>query len=352
MSTNLGDFVDNSVNELLIGEGKNKVPSLETLKDLTRANAPIKKTFIVKSVNEFVDDAKNLPPAKSYINGMIADNDLCILFGPSGAGKSTLAFQLAAMVSSGRNIGGLTTEQSAQSVYWFDFEYNVRQVSRIAKDETFSHNLKRVILDVLNYEGDNELLVEVANMIEEIAQSGLKSLIIIDNITALMSNTERASDAAKLLKVLNKIKFKYPYITLIVIAHTPKRRHIEEINTSSLLGSANLTNLVDSMIAINYSAKGSNIRYIKELKTRFESFVHNSVNIIECQFESEPFTHLQVRGYDTEERNTDTLQQISENEKRAKILDMHKEGNSLRAIGDELGLSHTQVSKIIKSAIT
>ena len=54
----------------------------------------------------------------------------------------------------------------------------------------------------------------------------------------------------------------------MVIAHTPKIRGYEPLTSSDMAGSAKLMNFFDEGIAIGKSAKDSNLRYVKQVKTR------------------------------------------------------------------------------------
>ena len=55
---------------------------------------------------------------------------------------------------------------------------------------------------------------------------------------------------------------------MLVVGHTPKRDFTKILTSSDLAGSKQLTNLVDTLIALNKLPKDDNLRYLKHVKCR------------------------------------------------------------------------------------
>jgi|CXWL01.1.fsa_nt_gi hypothetical protein len=99
--------------------------------------------FIVKSGNQWLDEAKGRPSPKMLFGEFWFQGELCILFADTNVGKSILAVQIGDMISRGVQSAGfspslpadeeqakactLNTECSPQKVVYFDFELTDKQ---------------------------------------------------------------------------------------------------------------------------------------------------------------------------------------------------------------------------------
>ena len=91
--------------------------------------------------------------------------------------------------------------------------------------------------------------------------------MFIDNLTFICRDAEKAVTAAELMIRLVRLKKMYD-LTMVVIAHTPKRDSGLPLTQNDLAGSSKLMNFFDSGIAIGRSAKSSELRYVKQVKVR------------------------------------------------------------------------------------
>ena len=57
-------------------------------------------------------------------------------------------------------------------------------------------------------------------------------------------------------------------LSILVLAHTPKRPFARPLTVNDLAGSKQLSNFTDTMFAIGDSIQGSNIRYLKTKKQK------------------------------------------------------------------------------------
>ncbi|MEQ1645838.1 MAG: hypothetical protein ABL959_20470, partial [Pyrinomonadaceae bacterium] len=93
-------------------------------------------------------------------------------------------------------------------------------------------------------------------------------VLIVDNITYLdRGPTSNANIATAIMPALNDLK-RHHFLSILVIAHTPKRKPWLPITERDLQGSVNLANFADSMFAIGRSRHSTDWRYVKQIKVR------------------------------------------------------------------------------------
>ncbi len=320
------------------------------------------RTIITKSVNDWIEEVKGKPAPSKLFFDLWREGDFCIFFGDSGLGKSLLAVQLAEslakggvyneptdndlLVSTPTPILYLDAELSAKQ---FEMRYSIEQPDKtLTNHYDFSANFSRSELnpdfeDIKEFE---KYLYE--DLQKEIAEKGIKH-IIIDNFTALKTqNTQDTQSAMELAKTLNQFK-KKNNVSLLVLGHTPKRNPANAITRNDLAGSANLYNLCDACFAIGQSAGDSKMKYIKQLKYRHGDKQFDSDNVILCEIEKpHNFTRFRFIGTDDEQAHLKTPHDKEERE--SAIIELHKQGKSNRQISDLLGITHTTVNRKMKKA--
>ena len=110
---------------------------------------------------------------------------------------------------------------------------------------------------------------------------------------------------------LNNLKKKYG-LSVLVLAHTPKRSLDCPITSNDLAGSKRLYNFFDSVFAIGKSAQDGGLRYVKQLKVRYGTFSHDADNVIIYEIEKvDAFLQFVFRGYSTEKEH---LKKLGDNE--------------------------------------
>ena len=311
--------------------------------------------FTVKSANQVIDEAKNRPVPSKLFGQLWFEHEVCILFADTNVGKSILAVQIADGISKGCNIMGLEMGAAPQLVLYFDFElsdkqFELRYIGVGGNHYKFSDNFKRVEVnpDVVDYPDGFDFEDYVKQSLEDaVLQYGAK-IIIIDNLTYLSRETEKARDALPLMKWLKALGRKYN-LSILVLAHTPKRDLSKPLNRNDLSGSKMLINFCDGCFAIGESTKDKTVRYIKEIKQRNVSVAYDGDNVIVCEI-CKPDDFLQFRfigyGYESEH-----LRQIGDTERAALIdraKDLSRKGKSQREIATELGISPASVNKYLK----
>jgi DNA-binding TFAR19-related protein (PDSD5 family) len=188
----------------------------------------------------------------------------------------------------------------------------------------------------------------VKEQMEYAIQSTKARVLIIDNITYMRNGTEQAKDALPLMKTLKALKTKYK-LSLLVLAHTPKRNLYRPLTVNDLQGSKMLINFADSAFAIGQSYTRRGLRYLKQIKQRSQKEEYGENNI--CLISQEKylnFLRYNFEGYASErdhlrlptnQRNEAIIQQV---------ITLHQQGQSLRQVATEVGIHYTTVGRIIK----
>lgn len=243
--------------------------------------------FKVQTANDWIEQAKARPIPKMLFSEFWHEGEVSILFADTNLGKSILAVQIADSISQGIPVPGFKCEAQTQKVLYFDFELTDKQFqNRYSIDYEnpyfFSNNLFRVEINPESDIPENTTFEDFLNKSIEsaIIKTGAKCLVI-DNLTYLRSETEKAKDALPLMKQLKALKNKYN-LSLLILAHTPKRDLSKPITRNDLQGSKMLINFCDSCFSIGESFTDKSIRYLKMIKARNTEIIYDSENVIEC----------------------------------------------------------------------
>ena len=338
----------------------------ESEKQLKQANEAkeSKGLFIVKTASRWIEQAKTRPIPKMLFGEFWFEGELCILFADTNLGKSILAVQIGNSISKGEQIHGFKLETTKQPILYFDFELTDKQFEgRYCKKNGIKNTYEQ------HYEWDcNFIRSEInpdAAIVENLSfedylnhslerciiETGAK-ILIIDNLTYLKNETERAKDALPLMKHLKALKSKYG-LSILAIAHTPKRDLSKPITRNDLQGSKMLINFCDSSFAIGESHVDKNLRYLKQVKQRNTEQIYDAENVCICQIDKPlNFVMFEFMNFGKEWEH---LKQQTEKDKESlneKVSELKKQGLSLREIGAELGISHMKVSRISKDCNT
>ena len=314
--------------------GNNFIALLEAdLKDNLRqlkATLPV-GLLEVKTANSWIEQASKRPIPRMLFSEFWYEQELCILFADTNVGKTILAVQIADSISRGQSIPGFKLETMPQKVIYCDFELNDKQFQgryshNYGEPYVFSDNFLRVEINPdAVFPEDASFELSLSNAIESvIIETGAK-ILIIDNITYLRHENERAKDALPLMKHLKMLKNKYN-LSLLVLAHTPKRDLTKPLTRNDLQGSKVLMNFCDSSFAIGESSSDSSFRYIKMIKVRSTEHIYDSYNIIVCQItKPDNFLHFNFLHLDSEYKHLKTVterdREILEEEVRRCIVE-------------------------------
>lgn len=311
--------------------------------------------FVIKEANQWIEEAKNRPIPKMLFSELWFEGEVCILFADTNLGKSILAVQIGDSVSRGIAIPNFKLEAIAQPVLYFDFELSDKQFEMRYSDDFKDHykwndNFLRVEInpdaDLPNKQTFEDSLLE---SIEKAINNIGAKILIIDNLTYLNNDSEKGNSASTLMKVLKRLKNEYN-LSILVLAHSPKRDSSKPITRNDLSGSSRLMQFCDSSFAIGESHKDSSLRYIKQIKVRNTAQLFGTTNVIVCEIVKDVnFLKFKLLTCTYESEH---LKEMSQNN-RTELIDQAKqlqtEGKSQRDIASELNISLGAVNKYVNS---
>lgn len=316
-----------------------------------------RELFVVMPASQWIEQAKLRPIPKMLFGPLWFENEICILFADTNLGKSILAVQIGDSISTGTPLLDFKYDVQPQQVLYFDFELADKQFENrysINFEDHYQFNPNFIRVEI-NPEAiiPNGILFEEflsASLEKTIIRTGAK-VLIIDNLTYLKSETEQAKNALPLMKHLKSLKSKYG-LSLLVLAHTPKRDLSKPITRNDLQGSKMLINFCDSSFAIGESHFDKSSRYIKQIKSRNTEIIYDSENVCVCYIEK-PHNFLQFDFINFSSEG-EHLKEITEKDKAQKVvevMELKEQGVPNMEIARRYGVSEGAVRKWIKKAI-
>ncbi|RFZ84123.1 LuxR family transcriptional regulator [Mucilaginibacter terrenus] len=310
--------------------------------------------FISKTAADWLIQPKDQPRYQRLFGEFWRKDELCIMFADTNVGKSILAVQIGDAISAGRHIGNYTTTKQDEAVLYFDFELTAQQFAErytyINNRYGFAPNFHRLMI---NPDAGRERKFAsfhdyIINAFENVLVSTNASTIIIDNITCLRTSTESAAGAVKLMQSLKMLRSKYK-LSVLVLAHTPKRNVARPITRNDLQGSKMLLNFADSAFAIGESQTTPGLRYLKQIKQRTGTLTHGADNVCLCRIQKhDNFLKFEFTGEGTEAEH---LLHYTEQQRKAtedRVMQLHNSGVTLRKIAAQTGLSHASVARMVR----
>lgn len=298
--------------------------------------------FVVKSANEFIDEAKLRPIPRQLYDLFWFEHEICMLFADSNVGKSIMGVQIGEEVS------------KTDPVLYVDFELSDKQFeARYSQDYSnhykFPNNFFRAELNPDDEFDGHESFEEYleASLEQVIISSGIK-VIIIDNITYLRNETDKAKNALPLMKRLKAIKKKHD-LSILVLAHTPKRDMTKPLTQNDLGGSKMIMNFCDSAFAIGASQKDSSVRYLKHIKTRNTQAEYHADNVkVYHIVKPENRLFMEFMGFGCEREHLKIVSEKEREDIKLKAIELKAANWSIRDISKELGIAVGTVHKYTK----
>ena len=177
-------------------------------------------------------------------------------------------------------------------------------------------------------------------------------MLIIDNLTYLRDETENARNALPLMKYLKDLKSKHG-LSILTLAHTPKRDSSKPLGRNDLQGSKMLINFCDSSFAIGESHKDPGLRYLKQIKARNSEFIYHSENVLLASVQKQSnFLGFHFLGTGSESEHLKSQSDRERSELDEKIKEMAASGKQQKEIAAELGLNPSTISRRLRSMQT
>jgi len=313
------------------------------------------KLMYIKPANQWIAEQRLKPAPKKLFGGFWCEGELCLLFADTNMGKSILAVQLGDSISRGVPIGPFEMEAEAGSpALYIDFELSAKQFElRYSSPDgrhLFSPEFYRAEYNTQMETPDNFGSFD-AFMRHNLAwaiRNTTPAVLIIDNITCLSEGgTQSAGRAVALMKHLKALQVKHR-LSILVLAHTPKRNPATPITRDDIGGSKMLMNLADSAFAIGQSYAPGNRRYLKQVKQRSGAETHGQNQV--CLFELERADgFLKYRFTGTAHESDHLLRRDKQDRAHtaAQVADLHKTGLSQRQIAARLQIGLATVNRMV-----
>lgn len=329
---------------------------IEEAEALIKRDNESKGLFLVKTAAQWMDEAKKRPVPMMLFSEFWFEGDLCILFADTSLGKSILSVQIGSSISSGRSIAGFKMQANKQKVLCFDFEltdkmFEKRYSENFNNHYCFDSNFLRAEINPEKSDYKEHRFESFESYLYDSIEKSVKEteakILIIDNITYLKDETEKARAALPLMKHLQALKKKYG-LSILALAHTPKRDLSKPITRNDLQGSKMLINFCDSSFAIGESQKDNHIRYLKQIKPRNTEIIYDSENVCVCEV-VKPLNFLQFEflNFGSEHEH---LKQHTQDDREgviAKVKELSGQGKKQREIAGALSISLGAVNKYL-----
>ncbi|GEM_PF-6532432 len=316
--------------------------SLKT--DHTYASSDV-EYFTTYTTDELIDYAKS-NPRKMMLGSLWLKDENLIFFAQTNVGKSVFAQQIGIHLALGTSMHDtyLPNEMGEQNVLYFDFELGKRTIGTRLGEKNRNIPTYRVAKPNPNLTIGS---FHVLSAIESELKKGWADVIIIDNISGIQVDNEKAAAGGELLQKINALRTKYK-IMMCIVTHTTKRPKYFEIGPYDLAGSSQISNQIDNLIALGFSSRDINERYLKQLKVRDSEFTYQADNVMVMEIVAEDKAlGFKITG------TTDEKQLIGERvdrtERDSEIQALADKGVSSRKIAESLGMGKSRVAEIIKN---
>lgn len=298
------------------------------------------EVYVIKSGKEWAKMGLREEDKKCLWLSLWREREICFLFADSNIGKSIYALQMAFHIA------------KTQKVIYFDYEMDFKEFqSRCTGHDKSLYMIPDGFMrcepnrDIFLDNNADEILVrEIERVIE---REGAK-VIIIDNITFITRNSQSSAGASVLMYRLKLLQRKYG-ISMLILAHTPKRNMRLPLTQNDLAGSKKLFNFADSGFAIGQSYMDNNLQYVKQLKARGGEIEYGRDNVIliERRF-SDNWLHFETIGYDAESNHIRESKDSEREKLRGEIIKMQANGLSQREMAKILKISAAKVNILMK----
>lgn len=296
----------------------------------------------LKKVSEWCAEARMRPDPSPLWMTFWNEGEISCLFADSNVGKSIYAVEIACHIS------------RRQPVVYFDFELSDKQFQLRYTDDagnlhTFYDNFMRAEIDVEALRLDpSDFEERVMDSIERVAVEAGASVLIIDNLSFLCNNSDKSDMAGRFMLRLIDMKRRHN-LSILVLAHTPKRSLSSPITQNDLAGSKKLFNFFDSVFAIGKSAADESLRYIKQLKVRAGSFDYGSDNVMVCEIVKDgSWLHFENKGFAVERQHLKEQKEKENEIFEANVAEYKSQGKNIVQIAALLNCSKSKVGRVYK----
>lgn len=255
----------------------------------------------VTSGKDLLKSYANKKQARQIFGRYIHEGELCVLFGDSNAGKSILANDIAFFVSGGGHEWEGMESPNIPSLY-IDMEMSGAQFARryASAEDYIPEMYSRA--EINTNSTDDKWNYIRSKIITMQGQPNPPKFIIIDNVTNGFGSIFSAKRMLALITEIKNLKERFK-LTVLLIAHCPKRNKKKPISDNDLGGSKMILNFVDSAFAVGTSLQGENVRYVKQIKCRECS---KDEEVMTVRIKGEPYLSMQYVDKTEEQSHIDS----------------------------------------------
>ena len=320
------------------------------------------RQFTVYSGNRWMEPGDREPAAKMLFGEFWYQHELCFLFANTNTGKSVLAVQIATAIARGTKTGPFPCQAPAARVLYADFELSNLQFhlrySHKGRNYHFPENFFRAQANpgcnidtddsqapAGTFSSDDMLLAGLEGRIQQLKAT----VLIIDNISCLGGGTANAAGALRIMSRLKALQAEYK-LSILVLAHTPKRRNGSlSLNADDLHGSKLLMNFADSAFTIGQSQTDNSLRYLKQVKQRSTRQVYGDGNVCLCRINRyRNFLRMQFEGRSAEAPLLLSRAQVQREQLSTQVAQLSADGLTQRQICARLNLSLGRVNGLLR----
>ncbi len=242
---------------------------------------------------------------------------------------------------------------------YYDFELSDKQFEKRYRDDNgllymFNDNLfiDNVDLSNIDFSKKHSFEDHIIELIRTQVEETKATVVIVDNITFLVTQSpEDGQVAMNLMKHLKQLKSDLN-LSILVLAHTPKKFGATGIGLPDLAGSKHLSNFADSVFAIGASKRDNNLRYLIQVKpSRSGEVKYDSENVLICEIQKqEALLTFIAKGFGKEIEHLASMDQESEAELIQQAKELQQQGKTIREIADVLKtVSKSTVGRWLKT---
>jgi hypothetical protein len=308
----------------------------------------------IKPANEWLAQEKHKPAPQKLFGDFWLQGELCILFADTNIGKSILAVQLADSISKQQHINGFELEAKACPVLYVDFELSSKQFEARYSDSRgsypFAAEFYRAEVDLQAQQppGYKDFIHYMSYILHRAIKSTGARVLVIDNITCLGGSSEQSSRALAMMQQLKALKTRHG-LSILVLAHTPKRGVGKAIGRNDLGGSKMLINFADSAIAMAPSCTMPGHCYIKQVKQRGAAETYGADKV--CLFKREKLGSFLCFTFITQSAEHEHLLSADKQDRErliGQVASLQSQGFNQREISAQLRLSLGLVNKLVQ----
>lgn len=321
---------------------------------------PFASYLRVRDANQVLLEAADQPDMLQLAGTLLEQQGITLMFAQPGVGKSIFAVQVADAVSRGRMVfeeGVLVNEAPAMRTGFFDFElldkeFYKRYSNREDPLNTFQFSDTFFRIDInpnfTEFSDSEDIEKQIISEIESAILTFKLDFIVIDNISALISQGAHDPNVAlRVMASLKRLRIKYG-LTLLVLAHTTKQYNkSKSIEMEDMGGASALQNFAPTIFAIGRNANDDGELYIKQVKGR-NGCLFGKDNIIRCEIHKRNgnFLSFDYRGQGREpDMLADFLAADTQDHLiQAAIDHQNRTGDGLRQTAKAIGWAQSHVT--------